>query len=62
MASRFCWKAIDATIIDGIVNGVGAMFSTSALVWRRIQTGNVQHYALGMVVGAFVVVSYYFFR
>jgi NADH-quinone oxidoreductase subunit L len=62
MASRFCWKVIDSTIIDGIVNGVGAAFSTSALVWRRIQTGNVQHYALGMVVGAFVIVSYYFFR
>jgi NADH-quinone oxidoreductase subunit L len=62
MASRFCWKAIDATIIDGMVDGVGAAVSTSALVWRRLQTGNVQHYALGMVVGAFVVVSYYYFR
>jgi NADH-quinone oxidoreductase subunit L len=62
MASRFCWKAIDATIIDGIVDGVGAAVATSSLVWRRLQTGNVQHYAMGMVVGGIAVVSYYFFR
>jgi NADH-quinone oxidoreductase subunit L len=62
MASRFAWKAIDATIIDGVVNGAGQAVSGAGLIWRRLQTGNVQHYALGMVVGAIVVVSYYYIR
>jgi len=32
--------------------------STSG-AWRRIQTGNVQHYALSFLVGALVLVTYY---
>jgi NADH-quinone oxidoreductase subunit L len=62
MAARFFWKGVDAVIVDGIVNGVGMGVSTSALVWRRVQTGNVQHYALGMVVGAVALLSYYWLR
>ena len=51
MADAAAW-VIDAKVIDGIVNGVGTfVFSTSGS-WRRVQTGNVQHYALSFLVGA----------
>jgi NADH-quinone oxidoreductase subunit L len=62
MACGFSWRAVDSVLIDGIVNGVGRGVSAAAISWRRLQTGNVQHYALGMVVGAVVVLSYYWFR
>jgi len=61
-ASRFLWQGVDSAVIDGIVNGVGRGVSASALSWRRLQTGNVQNYALGMVVGAVGILSYYWFR
>ena len=61
-ASRFFWQSVDSFLIDGVVNGVGLGVSASALSWRRLQTGNVQNYALGMVVGAVAVLSYYWLR
>jgi len=50
--SRFFWKGVDAVFIDGLVNGVGAVVTWNAGVWRRLQSGNVSHYALGMLAGA----------
>jgi NADH-quinone oxidoreductase subunit L len=61
-ACGFFWRGVDSVVIDGIVNGVGLGVSAAALSWRRLQTGNVQHYALGMVVGAVAVLGYYWFR
>ena len=61
-ASRFFWRGVDSVLIDGVVNGVGLGVSAAALSWRRLQTGNVQNYALSMVVGAVAVLSYYWFR
>jgi hypothetical protein len=49
-------------MIDGIVNGVGFGVEAAALSWRRVQTGNVQNYALAMVVGAVTILSYYWLR
>jgi NADH-quinone oxidoreductase subunit L len=61
IACRFFWQDVDSDVIDGVVNGVGLGVSASALSWRRLQTGNVQHYALAMVVGAVAVLSYYYY-
>jgi NADH-quinone oxidoreductase subunit L len=59
LTSRFFWKVVDATVIDGIVNGVGRVFELAGLGWTRLQTGNVQHYALAMVVGAVCTAGWY---
>ncbi len=56
--SRFFWKGVDATVVDGVVHGVGASVTTSGLVGRRLQTGNVQHYALAMVLGAVALLGW----
>jgi NADH-quinone oxidoreductase subunit L len=50
--SRFFWQVIDSGLIDGAVNGVGSVLTSSGGVLRRLQTGNVQSYALFMLVGA----------
>jgi NADH-quinone oxidoreductase subunit L len=58
MADAAAW-VIDGKVIEGIVNGVGTfVFSTSGS-WRRVQTGNVQHYALSFLAGALALVAYY---
>jgi len=58
-ASRFFWKSIDSILIDGVVNGVGEIVVWNSSVWRRLQTGNVQSYALGMLAGAVALVGGY---
>jgi NADH-quinone oxidoreductase subunit L len=54
--SRVFWQVIDSQIIDGAVNGVGELVRWSGGRVRRLQTGNVQVYALAMLVGAICVI------
>jgi len=56
------WRFVDATLIDGIVNGVAAVIASQSAVWRRLQTGNVQHYALTFLAGVIVIVGYFLWR
>jgi len=57
--SRMLWRWFDVAVIDAAVNGVAAFVAGNARVWRRVQTGNVQHYAASLLVGAAVVLAYY---
>jgi len=50
--SRFLWQIVDARGVDGLVNGSARLTSAIGDRLRRIQTGNVQGYALMMLVGA----------
>jgi NADH-quinone oxidoreductase subunit L len=59
MASRFFWKGVDVVLVDGLVNGVGEVVTWNSGVWRRLQSGSVQQYALGMLLGAVVLVGGY---
>jgi len=49
----------DRTVVDGLVNLVGWVVQESSLVFRRLQTGLVQNYALLMLLGIFVSVGVY---
>jgi NADH-quinone oxidoreductase subunit L len=60
--ARGLWEFVDATLIDGIVNGVAAFVDAQSSLWRRLQTGNVQHYALTFLAGVIVVVGYLLWR
>ena len=51
-AARFSADVFDAKGIDGLVNGVGGGVRRLAAAGRRIQTGFVRSYALGLFVGA----------
>jgi NADH-quinone oxidoreductase subunit L len=60
---RFFWKAGDQTIIDGgIVNGSWKLVGWVSSVVRRVQTGFVYHYALVMIVGVFVLMTWFVWR
>jgi NADH-quinone oxidoreductase subunit L len=49
--ARFCATVIDSEVIDGAVNGVARLARFSGSRLRRVQTGFVRQYALGIVVG-----------
>ena len=49
----------DMHFVDGVVNGVGSMLTSLSGIFRRVQTGLVQNYALVMLVGIFVLVGLY---
>src|SRR3954453_9244737 len=52
--AAFLWW-FDRTIIDGAVNGVGLLTRDAGGGLRRIQTGRVQNYALGIAIGLIVM-------
>jgi len=49
--ARFSATVIDAKVIDGAVNGVASLVKSSSTGARRLQTGYVRNYALGIVLG-----------
>jgi NADH-quinone oxidoreductase subunit L len=49
---------VDAKGIDGAVNGVAALATRSGQVLRRLQTGYVRNYALGIGLGTVIVLFY----
>jgi NADH-quinone oxidoreductase subunit L len=52
---------IDRYIVDGAVNLVGRSSEESSFVFRRLQTGLIQNYALLMLAGVCAFVSIYLF-
>jgi NADH-quinone oxidoreductase subunit L len=51
-AARFTASVFDTKVVDGFVNGVGAGTRRLAAAGRRLQTGFVRSYALGLFLGA----------
>jgi len=56
------WRGFDVKLIDGAVNGVGAIVDASATTLRRLQTGSVRTYAGSLFVGVIVILGYYLWR
>ena len=53
------FRGIYAGVIDGLVDGTGLGVEGSAEGLRRIETGNVRHYALVYFLGALAIAAYY---
>lgn len=47
----------DQRVVDAVVNGVAKFFYSAGAVFRRIQTGQAQDYALTVVIGLLVLLS-----
>jgi NADH-quinone oxidoreductase subunit L len=54
--SRFVYKGLDQAGIDGLIGGISAAADATGSSLRRMQSGRVQQYATGFVVGALVLV------
>lgn len=61
-AADFLAKPVDQGVIDGIVNGMGALFTSLAMNLRKLQTGYARTYALSVVVGIVAILAYLLFR
>ncbi len=53
VAAAMWW--FDRIVVDGTVNGVGSVTRSAGGGLRRIQTGRVQNYALGIAIGLIVM-------
>jgi NADH-quinone oxidoreductase subunit L len=60
--ANFSAWVFDKRIIDGAVNGVGALVRGSGQQARKLQTGYVRNYALGIAAGTVAVLGYIVFR
>ena len=56
------WRGFDVRVIDGAVNGTGAIVAGSSAVLRRLQTGSVRAYASSMFIGVVLILGYYIWR
>ena len=58
-AANDLWKYVDVSIIDGAVNGIARAIAWGGWFVRLTQSGQTQHYALGMTLGAAVILTVY---
>ena len=54
------WKIGDQKVIDGaLVNGSWKVVGWVSSIVRRLQSGYIYHYAFGMIIGVFVLMTYF---
>ena len=54
------WKVGDQVLIDGVlVNGSWKLVGWVSGMVRRLQSGYIYHYAFGMIIGVFVLMTYF---
>jgi NADH-quinone oxidoreductase subunit L len=60
---RLFWKIGDVKLIDGLaVNGTARMIGWVSTVIRHIQSGYVYHYAFAMILGLFLLITFFLHR
>jgi len=60
--ATFLWQFFDVKVIDGIANGLANTVNWFAGIGRKVQTGYVRNYALGMVFGVLLILAYFILR
>jgi NADH-quinone oxidoreductase subunit L len=56
-ATNILVAVTDGQIIEGIVNGIPRRIAAFGEQIRKVQSGNLQHYAIGMCVGFFAILT-----
>ena len=57
-SSSWLASVFDVRLIDGIINGTADIVKGMSLSWRRVQTGNVQHYLAFFLAGTLLILAY----
>jgi NADH-quinone oxidoreductase subunit L len=60
-AATELWKRVDVNVVDGAVNGMARAIAWGGWLLRLLQSGQAQHYALGMALGAVVLFTMFLF-
>lgn len=54
------WQIVDLKLIDGaIVNGTAKLIGKLSSVVRQLQSGMIYHYAFAMIIGAFLLLTFF---
>ena len=56
--ARACAVVVDGRVIDGAVNGVARLVRSTGNGVRRVQTGYLRHYVLGIVLGGAAIIAF----
>ncbi|WP_096461419.1 NADH-quinone oxidoreductase subunit L [Sulfurifustis variabilis] len=60
---RLLWRVGDVLLIDGLaVNGTARVIGWASTVIRQIQSGYVYHYAFAMILGLFLLITFFLHR
>jgi NADH-quinone oxidoreductase subunit L len=62
LSSVLLWRGVDAGLIDGSVNGVGAIVRGTSTRLRRLQTGSIRVYAASLFLGVVLILGWYLMR
>jgi NADH-quinone oxidoreductase subunit L len=62
VGAEFTSDVVDHEVIDGAVNGVGVLVRSGAGQLRKLQSGYVRSYALGIAAGAVLLLAWFFSR
>jgi NADH-quinone oxidoreductase subunit L len=62
IAQYVLFMGVDRFAIDGVVDGTGLTVEAGGDAARRVETGNVQHYALVYLLGAVAIGAFYLYR
>ena len=57
-SEKLLWRTVDVGVIDGAVNGTGAVVRGGASLLRLLQTGSVRAYAASVFIGVLFVLAY----
>jgi multicomponent Na+:H+ antiporter subunit D len=49
-------KKIDTVVVDGTINGIGRLAMACSRKMQKVQSGQIQHYAMFMVAGVIAVI------
>jgi NADH-quinone oxidoreductase subunit L len=58
LGAAFAAYVFDKRVIDGAVNGIGGVVAATARAGRKVQTGRVRTYAVGILLGAVALLAY----
>ena len=62
LGASFFAGVFDRRVIDGAVNGAATLVARASGSWRRVQTGFVRNYAIGLLGGAALLTLYFVLR
>jgi NADH-quinone oxidoreductase subunit L len=57
--SAWLARVFDPKVVDGIANGIGRTARGMSVLWQGVQTGNVQHYLVGFIMGTLALLGYF---
>ena len=63
VACGLLWRIGDVKIIDGLaVNGTARAIGWLSSVVRHVQSGYIYHYAFAMIIGLFLLMTFFLHR